>query len=61
MLREIDTKVDGLGCTIIKKNQRRDSCIPSDDFADKGVCELLEKIDKFGESEKIYDKNMLRA
>lgn len=41
MLREVDTRIEGMGCTIIKKNQRRDSLIPTDDLSDKGVCELL--------------------
>lgn len=55
-------KLDGLGCTVIKKHERRDSrTLASDELNDKGVCELLEKIDRFGESEKIFDQNMLRA
>lgn len=32
-----------------------------EDVSERGVVELLEKIDRFGESDKIFDRNMLRA
>ena len=51
VMKEIDTKIDALGCTVVRKHERRDSrTLASDDLTDKGVCELLEKIDRFGES-----------
>lgn len=62
VMKEIDMKIDNLGCTVVRRHERRDSrTLISDEFADKGVCELLDKIDRFGESEKIFDQNMLRA
>lgn len=42
VMREIDMKIDALGCTVVKTNERRGSlAFASDDLTDKGVCELL--------------------
>ena len=35
--------------------------IGNEETSDKGISDLLDKIDRFGESEKIFDKKMLRA
>ena len=44
-MKEIDSKIDALGCTIIKKTERRGSRgLTSEEVGDRGVNELLEKI-----------------
>lgn len=41
-MKEIDSKIDALGCTVIKKSERRGSRgLMSEEVTDKGVNELL--------------------
>ena len=41
-MKEIDSKIDALGCTVIKKSERRSSRgLLSEEVTDKGVNELL--------------------
>jgi hypothetical protein len=62
VMREVDQRIEDLGCAVVRRPERRDSRLANgDDLSDRGVCELLEKIEGFGESEKIFDRNMLRA
>jgi hypothetical protein len=61
ILREVDQRIEELGCCGIRLEEKRESRMAGEDVSERGVVELLEKIDRFGESDKIFDRNMLRA
>lgn len=63
-LREIDRQVDALGTLRFeRRGGRKESKMVSLEEGpgtDRGVSEMLDKIEKFGESEKIFDRAMLK-
>jgi hypothetical protein len=63
-LREIDRQVDALGTLRFERRggRKESKMVGLEEGAgtDRGVSEMLDKIEKFGESEKIFDRAMLK-
>lgn len=48
ILREVDRRIEELGCCGTRLEEKRESRMAGEDVSERGVVELLEKIDRFG-------------
>ena len=48
VLKEVDLQIEALGCTVVSHDRVGTRTASGEDLPDKGVCDLLDKIDKFG-------------